>query len=340
MGQEPFYSMQHVEAADRYFEKHRYEEVISLGKNAKVTLFSAGHVLGSSIYKFEIAGRTLTFTGDVGNAPAPLIGPPDYVGKTDYLIIESAYGDRKHEPANVGAKLLEEIVMETVNRGGVLMIPSFAVERTQILLFYLNNLIEDGRMPKVPIFVDSPLATKVTEVYKKYRAYFKAEIQSQIKSGDQIFDFPGLNFTRSVDESKAINDIKGPKIIIAGNGMSTAGRILHHEKRYLSDHKNTILIVGYQVQGSLGRQILDGKNMVRIMGETIEVKADVHQITAFSAHADNPQLLDFVENKIEGRPKRIFVVQGEENAAWQFAQDLNDRGYVAQAPDYRDMFEL
>lgn len=220
------------------------------------------------------------------------------------------------------------------------MIPSFALERTQILLFYLNNMINDKVIPETPMFVDSPLAQKITKVYQKYEHYFKHDVQSQISKGDDIFDFPGLKMTRSVRESKAIKDVKGAKIIIAGNGMSTAGRILHHELAYLSDKKNTILIVGYQVKNSVGRAILDGKDLVRIHKKTVKVRADVHQISAFSAHADNPQLISFVENNIENRPKKIFVVQGEENAAWQLAQDLNDRGFDALAPDYKDSFEL
>lgn len=337
---EPFFTQPDVDATRKYYEKHTYGDKIKLGGKASAEIFSAGHVLGSAMYKFTFGSKTISFTGDLGNSPAPLIGPPDVLGHTDYLVIESAYGDRTHEPANIGAKLLQEVVVETINRGGVLMIPSFALERTQILLFYLNNMINEKLIPETPIFVDSPLAQKMTKIYQKYNHYFKKDVQTQISKGDDIFDFPGLKMTGSVRESKSIKDVEGPKIIIAGNGMSTAGRILHHELRYLSDKKNTMLIVGYQVKNSVGRQILDGKNLVRIHKKTVKVKADVHQISAFSAHADNPQLISFVENNIENRPKKIFVVQGEENAAWQLAQDLNDRGFEALAPDYKDSFEL
>jgi metallo-beta-lactamase family protein len=340
LGREPFYTIEDVKATEKYFVKHTYGDTMDLGSGVKVEIFSAGHVLGSAMYKFSFDDKSITFTGDLGNSPAPLIGPPEEIGHTDYLVIESAYGDRKHQPANLGAKFLREVVVETINRGGTLMIPSFALERTQILLYYLNNLIESGEIKRVPIYVDSPLAQKMTKVYKKYDNYLKMDLQSQIKSGDQIFDFPGLEMSETVEESKAINQIKPPKIIIAGNGMSTAGRILHHEKRYLSDPKNTILIVGYQVKNSIGRQILDGKDFVRIHHQTIDVEADVHQISSFSAHADNPQLIHFVQRNIENRPKKIFVVQGEENAAWQLAQDLNDHGYDALAPDYKNSFEL
>lgn len=339
-GKEPFFTMVDVEAADQYFQTTRYARTIELPGNGRVTVLSAGHVLGSAMYRFELDGKVITFTGDIGNKPAPLIGPPDIVGTTDYLIMESAYGDRKHQPAKIGAALLGEVVKETIARKGVLLIPSFALERTQILLFHINNLVETGVIPMTPVYLDSPLAIKITGVYKKYSNYFNEAIQTQIFSGDKIFEFPMLRFSQSVEESKKINKVKPPKIIIAGNGMSTGGRILFHEMMYLSNPNNTILLAGYQVEHSLGRQILDRKDYVHIFGKRIEVKADVHQISSFSAHADNPQLLSFVKENIANKPKKIFVVQGEENAAWQLAQDLNDGGYSAQAPDYKDSFEL
>jgi metallo-beta-lactamase family protein len=338
-GKEPFYTAADVEATDAFFEGTRYGRTIDLKGGGRVTVLSAGHVLGSAMYRFELDGKVITFTGDVGNNPSPLIGPPDAIAPTDYLIIESAYGDRKHPPATIGANLLGEIVKETISRGGTLMIPSFALERTQILLYHLNNLVETGAIPMTPVYLDSPLAIKITNVYKKFSHYFKDEVQAQIFSGDKIFDFPMLRFSQSVEDSKKINKVKPPKIIIAGNGMSTGGRILFHEMMYLSDPKNTILLAGYQVEHSLGRQILDRKNFVHILGKRVELKADVHQISSFSAHADNPQLIAIVKS-IPKKPARVFVVQGEENAAWQLAQDLNDAGYRALAPDYKDSFEL
>lgn len=341
IGKEPFFMLPDLEAAEQYYESHRYGESIDLNGKGKVEIYSAGHVLGSAMYRFHLGGKTIVFTGDLGNKPAPLIGPPDVIAGTDYLVIESAYGDREHPPAKLGTRLLQEVVIETIQRGGTLIIPSFALERTQIVLFHLNNFIENKIIPSVPVFVDSPLAIAITQVYKRFENYFKPDVQSQIRSGDQIFDFPRLEFTKTPEESKAINKVKGPKIIIAGNGMSTGGRILFHEMRYLPEEKNTILLVGYQVAHSLGRQILDRKKVVHIYGKEIEVKADVHQISSFSAHADNPQLISFVENNLGGsKPKQIFVVQGEENAAWQLAQDLNDRGFTARAPDYKDSVEL
>lgn len=339
-GREPFFTLADVEAADRHFRPRKYHDTVSLPGGVKVKVLSAGHVLGSAMYRFEADGKVITFSGDLGNAPAPLIGPPDHVGATDYLVIESAYGNRKHPPLSEGADRLRQVIIDTIQRGGTLMIPSFALERTQIVLFHLNNLVETGAIPAIPVYVDSPLAINITKVYRKYESYFKEDVQSQIASGDKIFDFPMLRFSSTKEESKAINDVKGPKIIIAGNGMSTGGRILYHEMRYLSNPKNTILLVGYQVQGSLGRQILDRRDYVHILGKKIELRARVEQISSFSAHADNPQLINFVTKNISNIPRQIFVVQGEEDAAEQLAFDLDELGYDAYAPHYKETFEL
>lgn len=339
-GRAPFFTLPDVEAMEQHFVPQDYFDKISLPGGASVTVLSAGHVLGSAMYRFDIDGKVITFTGDLGNAPAPLIGPPDHVGATDYLVIESAYGDRKHPPLQEGMERLKEIVKATIKRNGTLLIPSFALERTQIVLFHLNNLVESGTIPAIPVYVDSPLAIGITKVYRKFESYFKQGIQSQIASGDKIFDFPMLRMSATRDDSKAINNVKGAKIIIAGNGMSTGGRILYHEMRYLSNPNNAILLVGYQVQNSLGRQILDRKNFIHILGKKIEVRAHVEQISSFSAHADNPQLIKFVTNNITNMPKQIFVVQGEENAAEQLAFDLDELGYDAYAPHYKEVFDL
>lgn len=339
-GKKPFFELKDVDAADSFFEGRKYHETLNLPGGGKVKILSAGHVLGSAMYRFEIEGKVITFTGDLGNAPAPLIGPPEYVGPTDYLVIESAYGNRKHPPIEEGADRLRQIIIDTIRRGGTLLIPSFALERTQIVLFHLNNLVETGAIPAIPVYVDSPLAINITKVYRRYESYFKEDVRWQIESGDKIFDFPMLRFSSSQDESKAINNVKGPKIIIAGNGMSTGGRILFHEMRYLSNPNNTILLVGYQVRGSLGRQILDRRDYVHILGKKIELKAHVEQISSFSAHADNPQLINFVTKNISNMPRKIFVVQGEEDAAEQLAFDLDELGYDAYAPHYKETFEL
>ncbi len=336
---EPFFTMDDVLKAEKYYTKHNYHDDLDLGSGVKVKIYNAGHVLGSSMYKFEADGKSILFTGDLGNDPSPLIRPSEIIGQVDYLVMESVYGDRKHDPSHIGSKLLKEIVLETIERKGTLMIPSFSLERSQIVLFYLNNMIESGEIPEIPVFLDSPLAIKMTEVFRKHKQYFNDEVKAQVNSGDDIFEFPKLTFTETVDQSKAIASVKSPKIVIAGNGMSTAGRILHHEKMYLPDAKNTLLIVGYQAQGSIGRQMREGKP-VKIHGKVIPARAHLHEITAFSAHADKTQLRAFALEHIKQHPKKVFIVQGDEEAAESLSKDLTEAGLDTIVPNLGDSFDL
>jgi metallo-beta-lactamase family protein len=220
------------------------------------------------------------------------------------------------------------------------MIPAFSLERTQELLFELNDLIEHGRIPPVPVFIDSPLAIKVTTVYKKYQEYFNAQTQAIIKTGDDIFKFPNLKFTMTTDESKAIREVPPPKVILAGSGMSNGGRIIHHEKNYLPDPKSTLLIIGYQVPGSLGRALQDGEKEVRIMGETIAVRAEVRSIHGYSAHKDSDHLLEFVADAAD-HVKKIFVVLGEPKASSFLTQRIRDYlGASATMPAQNEKIEI
>lgn len=226
------------------------------------------------------------------------------------------------------------------------MVPSFAIERTQELLFELNNLFNDKKIPRVPIFVDSPLANKMTAVYQKHPEYFNKKTAYLISSGDDVFNFSGLKLTSTTEESKKINDVPPPKIIIAGSGMSQGGRILHHELRYLSDPKSTILFVGYQVDGSLGRQIQKGDKEVRIMGQKIEVKCNIENLPSYSAHADQPGLLKWVGGSTLkggglGNLKKVFVVQGEDESARTLANLIREKYNIeAMAPTEGEVFEL
>ena len=248
---------------------------------------------------------------------------PYYPNDADYVVIESAYGSRTHEDKIERKNILQKVIIETIQRGGVLMIPSFAIERTQELLYELNGLINDKKIPEIPIFVDSPLAIKMTEVYRKHSDYFNKKTKYIINSGDDIFHFPGLKFTRTAEESKKINDVPSPKIIIAGSGMSTGGRILHHERRYLPDPNSTILFIGYQVKGSLGRRILDEEKEVKIFGEKVAINCKVEAIGGYSAHADSEGLLEWVKAANgEGKLKKVFVVQGEEESSLALARKI------------------
>lgn len=318
----PLYGQSDVDRLLRAWQGMPYHQEITVGP-FRVTLWNAGHVLGSSFIEVLAEGKTILFSGDLGNAPAPLIGPYEtFAGPADFAVVESTYGDRNHEDAAERKEILEDMIEDTVRAGGVLMIPAFAMERTQELLYEIDDLAEHGRIPSVPLFLDSPLAIKLTEVYERHASYFDPSARTLIH-GKKMFDFPNLKKTLTTDESKAINDVPAPKIVIAGSGMSHGGRIIHHERRYISDHKSTLLIVGYQAIGSLGRMILDGARSVKIFGEEIPVRCRVRALGGYSAHADQRQLIAWLA-PLRFKLRRAFVVQGEPDASKTLAERLID----------------
>ena len=354
-GREPIFELKDLDGVMELAEGFNYEVLIGLGDGIKAVLHDAGHILGSTIVEIQWQNKSqntnnksqtktekIYFTGDLGNPPTPLLQPPFFPKDADYAVVESAYGSRIHEDRAARKMILETVIRETLAKGGTLMIPSFAMERTQELLYELNQLVNHNQIPRVPIYVDSPLATNLTEVYKKYSDYFNKTAHHVIESGDDIFNFPGLTFTRTSDESKAINNVRGPKVIIAGSGMSMGGRILHHEMRYLSDPNSAILFVGYQVQGSLGRRILDGEKEVRIFGEKIAVNCQIRAIGGYSAHADQAMLLKWIESAGSGgNLKKVFVVQGEEDSSTILAEKTKtDLKIDAVVPSQGESFEL
>ncbi|HEY4474923.1 MAG TPA: MBL fold metallo-hydrolase [Candidatus Paceibacterota bacterium] len=341
-GREPIFELKDLDGVLGLAEGFNYEVPIVLGGGIVATLHDAGHILGSTIVEIDFDGKKIYFTGDLGNPPTPLLQSPYFPKDADYAVVESAYGSRVHEDRSVRKLMLENIIKETIINGGTLMIPSFAMERTQELLYELNQFVNHNQIPKVPIFVDSPLAINLTEVYKKHSSYFNKNAHHVIESGDDIFNFPGLIFTRTSDESKAINNVKGPKIIIAGSGMSMGGRILHHEMRYLPDSNSAILFVGYQVQGSLGRRILDGEKEVKIFGEKIAVNCQIRAIGGYSAHADQTMLLKWIESAGSGgNLKKVFVVQGEEDSSKILAEKTKtDLKIDAVVPSQGESFAL
>jgi len=320
-------------------------EEVSYNKKKKLTgeiyfrFRDAGHILGSSIIEIWVEGKKIVFSGDLGNDSMPLLNPPTLIKEADYIVIESTYGDRIHENYTERKEILENVFEETFSKNGVLMIPAFAVERTQELLCELNSLVENNKIPRVPIFIDSPLAIKATEIYKKYRDLFNKESIKLIKSGDDLFNFPGLVLTERVEQSRAINEVIPPKVIIAGSGMSSGGRILFHEKMYLSDPKNCILIISFQAKGTIGRQISDGEKIVRIFDKDIQINAKVASIRGYSSHADQNGLYKWIEGFL--KPVRVFVVHGEENASNALAQRVKDHlGLVVHVPELGEGVEL
>ncbi|MDP2705610.1 MAG: MBL fold metallo-hydrolase [bacterium] len=306
------YGKEEINGIMNLWQAVEYRQPFKIGA-FEIEYYDAGHVLGSGSIMISAEGKKIIFSGDLGNVPAPLIKGTDYPQIADYALMETTYGNRIHEQSAQRKNLLEDLIEETAKKNGVLMIPAFALERTQELLFELNELIENGRVPSMPVFVDSPLAIKLTSVYQKYSGdakYFNHEAINLVKNGDQIFNFPGLRMTLTSEQSKEINSVPGPKIVIAGAGMSNGGRILHHELRYLSDPKSAILFIGYQAEGSLGRRILDGNPTVRIMGQEVAVRCKIRVIDGYSAHADQPQLLKWLET-MRFSLRKVFLVQGE-----------------------------
>jgi metallo-beta-lactamase family protein len=318
----------------KYGKKHNIEGEIYFKLN------DAGHMLGSSIIEFWAEGKKIVFSGDLGNAPTPLLKPPTKIDEADYILVESTYGNKIHENRDLRKEIMENIIEETSSRRGVLMIPAFAVERTQELLMELDELVRNNRIPKVPIFIDSPLAIEATAIYKKYPEYFNKEAEAQIRSGHDFFKFPGLIYTEDATASKGINRISPPKIIIAGSGMSAGGRILFHEKLYLSDSRNCLLITNYQVKGTLGRRLLEGEKEVKIFDEIIQVKAKVTSIEGYSSHADQKAVYDWLNN-FKKPVKHIWTVQGEPESAEALALLINDNlGTPASVPKLGEVVEL
>lgn len=321
----PIYTLEDVNKTMALWKTADYHQKFTIG-DLEIEFFDAGHILGSSFIVVSADDKCIVFSGDLGNIPAPLVKDTETINEADYVLIESTYGGRIHEDVAVRKDVLEDTIEETVKSGGVLMIPAFAMERTQELLFELNELVGNDRIPKVPIFIDSPLAIKLTSVYKKYsqnQNYFDQEAISLFQKGDAIFNFPGLKLALTTEQSKEINDVPPPKVVIAGAGMSQGGRILHHEMRYLSDPKSTILFIGYQVSGSLGRKILDGAKSIKIFGEKIPVRCRIKAIAGYSAHADQNRLLDWLR-PMKLSLKKVFLVQGEEDQMLPLAQKIRD----------------
>lgn len=311
-----------------------YHENKNLFDNVSFQFYDAGHILGSAYIKINWGGKKIVFSGDLGNTPSALVRETESVEDADYMVIESVYGDRVHEEVKERKTKLKRVVTETIKKGGALLIPSFSLERTQILLHELNDMVEGGEIPEIPVFLDSPLAIKLTDIYRQADSkLFNKHARGEILKGDKIFNFPGLRFTDTVEESKEIMKTKNPKIVIAGSGMSSGGRIIHHEKHFLGDPDSTILFVGYQSPGSLGRHIQEGVKEVKIFNKKIKVRVNVETIRGFSAHADRDKLLWFVEGSRDSL-KKVYVAMGELKSSLFLAQRINDfLGVEAKVPE-------
>lgn len=310
-GEKPIYSQDDIDLTLSLWQTLSYNEPLLLEDNITVLLTDAGHILGSAMVNFTRNGKKVVFTGDIGNVPQPLLAPPEVPKGYDYMVMESVYGDRVHEEVEERSLALQHYIEETIRKKGTLIIPAFSLERTQGILFEINNMIESKIIPPIKTYLDSPLAIRVTDVYRNATDYLKPEVRGQIEAGDDIFSFEGLSFTETIKESKQIAKFGGPKIIIAGSGMSHGGRIREHEKQFLDDTNTILLLVGYQTVGSVGRLLQDGAKQVRIDGVNVRVKAEVVTISGYSGHADRNQLVDLVYGGSEEHmPKQVFVTMG------------------------------
>lgn len=324
----PLYTAEEAEKCLEIFKPVEYDTIIDVADSIQVRFNDAGHMLGSSILEIWVTenGKTekIVFTGDLGNNDIPLLNSPTMIESADYLVMESTYGSRLHMRNDDKANMFLDIVSETLDHGGRVVIPSFAVGRTQEILYEIDKIKDNHKdddefqrkyqqLMKTPVFVDSPLAISATEIFKKNTDLFEDEVQEKLKHGDHPLEFPGLQFTRTPDESKALNDTYYPSIIISASGMCDIGRIKHHLKHNLWNPSSTILFVGYQAPGTLGRTIVDGADKVKIFGEEISVNARVEYIEGYSGHADQEWLLNFVYSFIN-KPKHIFLVHGEEES--------------------------
>ena len=351
----PLYTAEEAIESLELFKPVMYDEIVDLDENIKARFNDAGHMLGSSMIEIWITenGETkkIVFSGDIGNNDIPLLSSPTMIESADYLIMESTYGNRLHMQNNNKAEILLNIVSETLNNGGKVIVPTFAVGRTQEILYEINKSKEQNKENKeftekyktfmqAKVFVDSPLAISATEVFKKNMDVFNDNVKKEIENGDNPFEFPDLNFTRTADESKALNELDEPCIILSASGMCEVGRIKHHLKHNLWDPKNTIVFVGYQAQGTLGRSIVDGAKKVKIFGEEIAVNARIEYIEGYSGHADQEWLLNYVYSFIN-KPRHIFLVHGEKEGQVVLKEKLLENTNIpVTIPDFGDVYEL
>jgi metallo-beta-lactamase family protein len=339
----PIYTPADVNDAMRLFVTVKYEENIRITKNIYAKFYDAGHILGSASVQVIVndmgKNKTIVFSGDLGQENSILVRNSAPIQKADYIFMESTYGDRLHDPIDKRKRELVRVINETYKKGGKLMIPSFAVERTQELLFYIGQFMEDGTIPKMPVFLDSPMAIKSTEVFRKFMRYFNSDVQERFKETNDVFGFPELTMTRSRPESIEINGVSEPCIIIAGNGMCSAGRIKHHIANNISNDKNTLLFVGFQVEGTLGSWIKKGEKNIHLLGKEIEVNAKIESIEGFSAHADRVGLLKWLKN-FSVKPKKIFIIHGDEDQQIPLSKTLAKEKYESYIPSLNETIEI
>ena len=332
---EPLYTVADAEVAVKYLYPVLYDQIIQINDDITVRFKDAGHILGSAIVEVWVKENShekkLVFSGDLGMMNKPLLRDPEFIEEADYLLIESTYGNRLHNHPEKRIDTLIKIILDTTDRGGTVVIPSFAVGRTQEIIYELNKYYDDKeegkRFNKIPVYIDSPLATRATEIFRKNAEVFDKETRDFIMSGDNPLDFRNLHFTKTVEESIALNKNNDPKIIISASGMANAGRIKHHLKHHLWRSQSSVIFVGYQAEGTLGRRIRNGEKNVKIFGEQIQVNAEIHSIEGFSGHADQNGLMNWLKG-FKKFPEKIFIVHGEDESRKDFKSLIDSTFHV------------
>jgi metallo-beta-lactamase family protein len=336
----PLYTTEDAQACFPLFSPVGYREAMTLGDGVEATFYDAGHVLGSSIIRAKVRQngdeRIILFSGDIGRPDRPIVCDPTVFDTADYVLIESTYGDRVHEATRDVKKKIGDVINSTKEAGGNIIVPSFALERSQEVLYYINELQLDKAIPRLKIFLDSPMASRITKVFQNHSELFDEQMAEFIRNLKSPFNLPNLEMAGKADESKAINRIKGTVMIIAGSGMCTGGRVKYHLVNNISRPESSIMFVGYQAVGTLGRQIVDGAKKVRILGRQYQVKANVVRIHGFSAHADRNELLAWLKG-LKTPPRAVFVVHGETESASNFGDYLREQtGWDVSVPAYQD----
>jgi metallo-beta-lactamase family protein len=340
----PLYTVDDAKDTIRLFHGVGYNKETNIANNVNVTFYDAGHILGSAMIKIIVKDgdekRSILFSGDIGRPDKVILNDPTVFEEADYVIMESTYGNRYHQEISDIDDNLEEIVNENYQAGGNIVIPSFAIERSQELLYELNLLFLEKRIPSLKVFVDSPMANKVTQVFRNHPELFDEEMKDLLEDNNSPFAFANLRYVNTVQESKAVNNNRGTSVIIAGSGMCTGGRVKHHIANNITDPASTLLFVGYQAQGTLGRIILDGAEEIRLFGKKFPMKMKVKRIEGFSAHAGKDELFNWVTN-IKKAPRRVFITHGEEKAAEHFGKYLQEKtDWSTLVPDYKDTVVL
>src|SRR3989338_6164952 len=331
-GREMLYEEADINRALGLWSGIGYHEKVALPDGVELELFDAGHILGAAMVRLSREGRSIVFTGDLGGGNSPLLPPTEEVTGMTYLVMESTYGDKARPEDKQRRERLEDVIEDAMRRGGTLLIPAVSTERTHDLMYEIRTLMVEKRVPSVPVFIDSPLADKITQAFVAHPEYFAPAIRARIEGGEDIFKFPELPFIESTEASHKIDAVKGQKIILAGSGMSSGGLVLAHERVYLPDPNSTLLIVGYQAAGTIGRQLIEGVKTLELHKERIPVRAKVETLYGYSAHRDGEGLLEFA-NKAGAEVEEIFAVHGEPAATAFLCQRIRDYlGIKATAP--------